>query len=442
MKWPVVKLGTVADVVSGFGFPRDYQGDKTSVIPFFKVGDMNLPENSREMRKWTNTVSVDVLNRLKARAFPSGTVIFPKIGAAIATGKKRILTCDSTFDNNVMGLVPTKLVDPRFLYYWSLTFDFTMISYIGPVPSIRKTTVESLEFPLPPLSEQRRIVEILDQADALRKKRAEANATADRTLAALFVRMFGDPATNPKEWEISTLDDVTKTIHRYPTFYGQEYVESGVAVVRISDILPNHILSTQINKYVRVPKEFSDKFPLTILQSKDLVMAVRGDTTGKIGLVPDELTGSNISPNLIRISPKSTVVNPYYFFSYMLLASSIFLVYITNTAKKSITAKNIKSIPIFIPPMSLQDQFGIMVSRILVFDEHRLTSRNRIEELLSTLLHRAFSSQLTATWREAHMQELLAEIEQQAKWLTGENTPGSHESASLQQSLFRDEVPD
>jgi type I restriction enzyme S subunit len=180
---------------------------------------------------------------------------------------------------------------------------------------------------------------------------------------------------------------------------------------RVSDILPSHILSTQINRYAKVPKEFSDKFPLTILRSKDLVMAVRGDTTGKVGLVPDELIGSNISPNLIRISPNSTVLNPYYFFSYMLLASSIFFVYITNTAKKSITAKNIKSIPIFIPPMSLQDQFGIMISRILIFDEHRLTSHNRLEELFSTLLHHAFSSELTVTWREAHMQELLAEIE-------------------------------
>src|SRR5690606_18748476 len=122
----------------------------------------------------------------------------------------------------------------------------------------------------------------------------------------------------------------------------------------------------------------------------------------------------------------------------MLLASSIFLVYITNTAKKSITAKNIKSIPIFIPPMSLQDQFGTMISRILIYDEHRLTSHNRLEELFSTLLHHAFSSQLTVTWHEAHMQELLAEIEQQAKWLTGENTRGSQERASLQQSLFRD----
>jgi type I restriction enzyme, S subunit len=51
--------------------------------------------------------------------------------------------------------------------------------------------------PLPPLSEQRRIVEILDQADALRRKRTEADAKAERILTAVFYEMFGDPATNP-----------------------------------------------------------------------------------------------------------------------------------------------------------------------------------------------------------------------------------------------------
>ena len=61
---------------------------------------------------------------------------------------------------------------------------------------------------VPSVSEQRRIVEILDQADTLRKKRAEADAKASRILPALFYKMFGDPATNPKGWAVGTLDDV------------------------------------------------------------------------------------------------------------------------------------------------------------------------------------------------------------------------------------------
>ena len=57
------------------------------------------------------------------------------------------------------------------------------------------------EVPLPPLWEQRRIVQILDQAHRLRRLRAEADAKADRILPAVFAKMFGNPATNPMGWD-------------------------------------------------------------------------------------------------------------------------------------------------------------------------------------------------------------------------------------------------
>jgi type I restriction enzyme S subunit len=57
------------------------------------------------------------------------------------------------------------------------------------------------EIPLPPLEEQKRIVTILDKADAIRQKRQQAIALADDFLRSVFLDMFGDPVTNPKGWE-------------------------------------------------------------------------------------------------------------------------------------------------------------------------------------------------------------------------------------------------
>ena len=66
--------------------------------------------------------------------------------------------------------------------------------------AINRSQLARLHLSLPPLSEQRRIVEILDQADALRKKRAEADAKEGRILDCLFIRMFGNPEMNPMGW--------------------------------------------------------------------------------------------------------------------------------------------------------------------------------------------------------------------------------------------------
>ena len=157
--YPMVRIKDVASVESGFGFPLAYQGNVDGEIPFLKVSDMNLPGNEIQVVSWNNSTSPEVLRELKAKAFPAGTVIFPKIGAAIGTNKKRILTCSSSYDNNVMGIVPNAgMLLSKFLYHYLLTFDISQWSSNAQPPSIRKTVVENQQIPLPPLEAQRELV--------------------------------------------------------------------------------------------------------------------------------------------------------------------------------------------------------------------------------------------------------------------------------------------
>ena len=91
------------------------------------------------------------------------------------------------------------VVEPRYLFYRTITPGFVaaLTAQVrgASYPAVSDKDVRQVEILLPPLAEQRRIVEILDQADNLRRLRAEADAKADRILPSLFVRMFGDPAT-------------------------------------------------------------------------------------------------------------------------------------------------------------------------------------------------------------------------------------------------------
>ena len=149
----MVAVKSVAAVESGFGFPRAFQGKTEENIPFLKVSDMNLPGNEMHIVSWNNSVSNCVLRKLKAKSFPRGTVIFPKIGAAIATNKKRILTRESTYDNNVMGIIPnTERLLPLFLHSLLIGFDLSRWASDAQPPSMRKTVVERHEIPLPPIA--------------------------------------------------------------------------------------------------------------------------------------------------------------------------------------------------------------------------------------------------------------------------------------------------
>ncbi len=156
--FPIVPISSVAAVVSGFGFPVEEQGILDHAIPFLKVSDMNLPQNHRQILQWNNTVSRETLDRLGAKSFPAGTVIFPKIGAAIATNKKRILTCESTFDNNVMGIVPSDRLLPNYLFAIMQTIDLLIWASEAQPPSMRKSVVEAYGIPLPSIEVQKEIV--------------------------------------------------------------------------------------------------------------------------------------------------------------------------------------------------------------------------------------------------------------------------------------------
>ncbi len=165
---PRVALGDIAEVRSGWGFPNSYQGRSEGRYPFYKVSDMNRLGNETVMDGASNYVSEEVAKQLGVRPAPQGTVIFPKIGAAVATNKKRLLSRASAYDNNVMGVIPSEVIESRFLYHWLQTYDLRKLANdSGAVPSIRKSEAEKLLVPLPHIEEQRRIVALLDKFDAL-----------------------------------------------------------------------------------------------------------------------------------------------------------------------------------------------------------------------------------------------------------------------------------
>ncbi len=161
--WEVVRLGEIAEVVSGYAFPLKYQGKISGKYPFIKVNDLNITK--KYVTKAENFVDDRDLKALGAKVFPPNTIIFPKIGMALYLNKFRILKTWGTFDNNIAGVIP-KEHDPEFLYYYFLgKVDLKQLSNITTTPSIKKSTLERLFVPLPPLEEQRKIAEILSTVD-------------------------------------------------------------------------------------------------------------------------------------------------------------------------------------------------------------------------------------------------------------------------------------
>lgn len=236
-------LGEIADVTSGCVFPVKYQGNEKSAednIPFYKVSDMNLPGNEMYMTSSNNYVSTGSAKEMRASLARPESIIFPKIGAAIATNKKRILTEKSIVDNNVMVVTAHSVINSKFLYYVLTGFDLMSWSMgAGAVPSIKKSVVVKHEVPVPPMEIQEAIVEILDKftnLEAELEAELEARTLQYEYYRDLLLASFSEPAV-----KFYSIEELFTTRNGYtPSKSNSSYWENGtVPWFRMEDIREN-----------------------------------------------------------------------------------------------------------------------------------------------------------------------------------------------------------
>ena len=196
--WCVVPLIALGSWAIGSGFPKNEQGMSVGPYFFLKVSDMNLPGNEKFITTANNCINDDAATRMRVKIHPPGTIIFPKIGGAIATNKRRLLTKSAAIDNNCLGITFSSHLDVEWAFLLLTTIDFTKYQAGTAVPALQQGTLESIPVGLPPLAEQHRIVAKVDElmalCDRLETARTEREATRDRLAAASLIRLHApDP---------------------------------------------------------------------------------------------------------------------------------------------------------------------------------------------------------------------------------------------------------
>ena len=161
--WAWLNLADLGTWAIGSGFPTNEQGEKDKRILFCKVSDMNLDGNEKRIIKTQNTIDDEAARRIRAKAHPEGTVVFPKIGGAIATNKRRILTRSTAIDNNCLGIVPSEYCSSDWLYLLLSSIDLMQYQSGTSVPALSQSVIGEILTALPPLEEQKRIVAKVDE---------------------------------------------------------------------------------------------------------------------------------------------------------------------------------------------------------------------------------------------------------------------------------------
>lgn len=151
--------------------------------------------------------------------FERSDVLLAKITPCMENGKAALLHSLETrcgFGSTEFHVLRARPgVDPRFLFYlvWNQTFRDEAAKHMTGTAGQKRVPasyLKQLKVPRIAPSDQRRIADIFDKADAIRRKRREAIALTEELLRSAFLEMFGDPVTNLKGWEVKALGDVVQ----------------------------------------------------------------------------------------------------------------------------------------------------------------------------------------------------------------------------------------
>lgn len=164
-EWITCYLGDICTLKGGCAFNETYQGEIEGEIPFIKVSDMNLYNNSVFINDANNWISTQVAEKIKAKPFPKGAIVFAKVGAALLLNRRRVLMRETIIDNNMMAAIPNKSSQTSFLYQLMLMIDFAKIVQEGAVPSVNQSELARLKVKVPEIKEQQKIATVLSAAD-------------------------------------------------------------------------------------------------------------------------------------------------------------------------------------------------------------------------------------------------------------------------------------
>lgn len=354
--WEYKKLGEVCTIKAGYT-PKKNELSDNGAYPYYKVADMNTLGND---------VYLDITSSYKIDAnklFPKGAIVFPKNGAAVSTNKKRILKYDSIVDLNTGVAIFPKSINEKFAYYWFIDTDFKKYVRGGALPTLDIKSLKDKPFPSIDKSTQFAIVSELDKINELIRLKKEQLKDFDNLAQSLFYEMFGDPVENEKGWEVKKLNEIVSDncSISYGIVQPGDGVENGVPVVRPVDMTKTFVSRKGLKN---TTKEISDSYKRTILKGNEILMCVRG-TTGLISMATPELQGCNVTRGIAPIECGPTCDKWFVFYQILNPAIQHHIAeYTRGIALKQINMKDVRDIPLCLPPLSLQRLFAQRIEQI------------------------------------------------------------------------------
>lgn len=311
--------------------------------------------------------------------------------------KVALPTAPGKCSTEIIPLLPAPPLDRQYLSYFlrapATVQQIADRSSGARMPRADMEFVLSLPIGLPPIDEQRRIVDLLARAEGIIRLRREAQQKASELIPAIFIDMFGDPATNPKSWPVVPLGNLLKSgpsngLYKHKSAYG-----TGTPILRIDGFYDGVVTSLAELKRVRLDGE--DELRRFSVGEGDIVVnrVNSPEYLGKSAIIPRLTEPTVFESNMMRFSVDESRALPEFVIA--LLQQPAARRHLLANAKhainqSSVNQQDVKSLPVPLPPVALQQTFALNIKAVASIRKQQNEALSNVQATFHALLSRAF----------------------------------------------------
>lgn len=401
--WPRVKIGDVCKLMTGGtpsrSKPEYFAGD----IKWLVSGDIH----QKEITDCEGRISELGMVNSNAKLLPINSVMIALNGQGKTRGTVAKLRVEATCNQSLVSIMPKECsaLMPEFLY----------MNLHGRYEEIRRMTgdagnerrglnmrlIKEMEFPLPPLEEQKRIVTVLDEAfTALDRARTHVETNL-KNARELFESHIEAAFSTQNAKSFKKLEECVDVVSGY-SFSSMDFAaENLIKSIKITNVGVREFVEADAS---RLPKNFLSEYSRFSIPEGSIVIALTRSIIAqglKVAIVPKAFSGALLNQRVAALKiPEGGELRDYL---YLFLCSSSMVKYVQEKAntlmQPNLSINDLKKLPVPMPEAKERKQLVATANRLS--DEVSYLKKiyqeqiSDIEDLRQSLLQKAFSGELT-----------------------------------------------
>ena len=358
----------------------EYWGDGSSWLSISDLKDKFITKTKEE-------ITSKAISECNMKIVPKNTVV---MSFKLSIGKTAILKEDM-YTNEAIANFPIKnnSLISEYLYYAikTLNFDNTDRAVMG--ATLNKAKLNELKIPYCEINKQKEIVDVLNKAQELIDKRKEQIEALDELVKSKFIEMFGDPVSNPMNWEKKRLADECNIItgntpsRKVEGYYG-DYIEW----IKSDNITDAGIYLTKAREYL---SEEGLKVGRSVEENSILMTCIAGSIKciGNVAIANRKVT---FNQQINGIEPLKN--NVYFMFEQFNLSQKYIQSTINMSLKGILSKGQLSELEFIFPPIEKQDEFAEFFKQVDKLKFEMEKSLKELEDNFNSLMQKAFNGEL------------------------------------------------